>query len=281
MDNLNDPSIQQIHNMPARIIAVTLASNNRGERFYNLRLAHADHEYDAVLSLAVLPYSQQSIAMGHIMFVTGTIRPESMGVLIITQIRRVELQYAPIETLIPVAFVAARAEAYLSSLYKAVRSISNPNLKLFVGQVFADWRVASAFGQNPASSSHHHAFPGGLLIHSLEVAKRAWSFAKRQQEPMEFEVVVVLALLHDIGKILTFNGGNRSEQGQWQCTDMSALQVLNKALNSLDEYDAKTAHLIRSFYQPESWYPRSTHPVVIAVRNGDRGSLNVDERSQS
>ena len=215
--------------------------------------------------------------MGHIMFVTGTIRPESMGVLIITQIRRVELQYAPIETLNPGRICCCTAEAYLSSLYKAVRSISNPNLKLFVGQVFADWRVASAFGQNPASSSHHHAFPGGLLIHSLEVAKRAWSFAKRQQEPMEFEVVVVLALLHDIGKILTFNGGNRSEQGQWQCTDMSALQVLNKALNSLDEYDAKTAHLIRSFYQPESWYPRSTHPVVIAVRNGDRGSLNVDE----
>ena len=275
MTSANTYGSHQIHNMAVRIISICLASNNKGERFYNLRLGYADHEYDAVLPLTALPYSQQSLAMGDIVFVSGSLQPESMGVLFITNIKRIELQYAPAETLLPMAFVATRAEPELSSFYRAVRSITDPTLKLFVGQVFSDWRVASAFGQNPASTSHHHAFPGGLLMHSLDVAKRAWRFAKDQQEPIQYEVVVVLALLHDIGKVLTFDGSTRCAQGHWQCTDMSALQVLNDALITLDEYDSNVAHLIRSFYQPETWYPRSAHPVVVAVRNGDRGSLGV------
>ncbi|CAB4048512.1 hypothetical protein LMG9964_02153 [Paraburkholderia phenoliruptrix] len=67
----------------------------------------------------------------------------------------------------------------------------------------------------PASESHHHAQPGGLLIHLLEVARYALHFREGYRLPLGASpedqmrhgarcsyAVLVAALLHDIGKPL-------------------------------------------------------------------------------
>ena len=67
----------------------------------------------------------------------------------------------------------------------------------------------------PASESHHHAHPGGLLIHMLEVARYALHFREGYRLPLGASpedqmrhgsrysyAVLVGALLHDIGKPL-------------------------------------------------------------------------------
>lgn len=67
----------------------------------------------------------------------------------------------------------------------------------------------------PASESHHHAQPGGLLIHLLEVARYALHFREGYRLPLGVSpedqmrhgarysyAVLVAALLHDIGKPL-------------------------------------------------------------------------------
>lgn len=69
--------------------------------------------------------------------------------------------------------------------------------------------------QLPASESHHHAQPGGLLVHALEVADFALTFRRGQILPkgvapediLRLEHrwtygVFVAALLHDIGKLI-------------------------------------------------------------------------------
>ena len=68
----------------------------------------------------------------------------------------------------------------------------------------------------PASESHHHAHPGGLLTHTLEVASHALCLRQGQKLPLgatpEEQMrlapvwsygVLVAALLHDIGKPIT------------------------------------------------------------------------------
>ncbi|MFP3562913.1 MobH family relaxase [Paraburkholderia sp. SIMBA_030] len=67
----------------------------------------------------------------------------------------------------------------------------------------------------PASESHHHAQPGGLLIHLLEVARHALHFREGYRLPLGASpedqmrhgarcsyAVLAGALLHDIGKLL-------------------------------------------------------------------------------
>lgn len=84
----------------------------------------------------------------------------------------------------------------------------------------------------PASESHHHAHPGGLLEHSLDVATRALRLRQGLMLPHGADAediarlksrwsyaVLVAALLHDIGKPisdLTITCGNARGEGPWQ-----------------------------------------------------------------
>lgn len=77
-------------------------------------------------------------------------------------------------------------------------------------------RLAEFVQLLPASESHHHAQPGGLLIHLLEVARYALHFRDAYRLPLGVSpedqmrhgarysyAVLVAALLHDIGKPLS------------------------------------------------------------------------------
>jgi integrating conjugative element relaxase (TIGR03760 family) len=86
----------------------------------------------------------------------------------------------------------------------------------------------------PASESHHHAQPGGLLLHTLEVAANALAIrqgyklptggapeAQIRQAPVWSFGVLIAALLHDIGKpvadvVVALYGDNLSQScGDW------------------------------------------------------------------
>lgn len=76
-------------------------------------------------------------------------------------------------------------------------------------------RIAEAVQLCPASEVHHHAFAGGLLVHTLEVAEHALRLRKRYQLPIRAGAetineagprwtyaVFAAALLHDPGKLV-------------------------------------------------------------------------------
>ena len=96
----------------------------------------------------------------------------------------------------------------------------------------------------PASETHHHCAPGGLLIHSTDVADLATHFAedkvfgvgespslRRQLEPRYRLAVMIGALLHDVGKaysdVTVFDMGNAKREWcpacgslyEWLCTN--------------------------------------------------------------
>jgi len=97
--------------------------------------------------------------------------------------------------------------------------------------------LAGFVQQLPASEAHHHAGPGGLLLHALEVALEAMKLRRgtllppgasaeelaRLQDVWTFACVSA-ALLHDIGKPLadqrvTLFGADHAQLGQWNPTD--------------------------------------------------------------
>ncbi|MGB9880740.1 MAG: HD domain-containing protein [Anaerolineae bacterium] len=68
----------------------------------------------------------------------------------------------------------------------------------------------------PASRNHHHAFRGGLLLHTVEVGESAIETAKRVGLSEERTAVVLMsALVHDIGKLdqyeVTLGSGGRRQ----------------------------------------------------------------------
>lgn len=111
----------------------------------------------------------------------------------------------------------------------------------------------------PASESHHHAQPGGLLVHLLEVAAHALHFRDAYKLPMGVApeeqtrlaarytyAVLVASLLHDIGKPITdvlvqlqdasghskpwvpLGGTMREQGGEWYTVDFPSQKDYRK-----------------------------------------------------
>ncbi len=87
------------------------------------------------------------------------------------------------------------------SLLALVATIEPEALRSLTEKVLGDH--ADAFRQAPAAVSNHHAYLGGLLEHTLEVAQGVADFAAAQPRlGLHRGLAVAGAVLHDVGKIV-------------------------------------------------------------------------------
>lgn len=91
-----------------------------------------------------------------------------------------------------------------------ITQVTNPKLK----QVCEELRKYEDFWTWPASIGHHHAFQGGLILHTLEVATIALHTSKIFEQGDD-EVLIVSALYHDLAKIWEYACIN----DRWDKTD--------------------------------------------------------------
>lgn len=70
------------------------------------------------------------------------------------------------------------------------------------------------FKKWPAATRMHHAFSGGLAMHTLGVVKNAISFAEQLETYTDKELIVMGAILHDLGKLYEYTeSGERTLEG--------------------------------------------------------------------
>jgi len=99
------------------------------------------------------------------------------------------------ETLCPV-------EGVVLGIKRLVADIQTLPLRQFLMRVFQRRDVFRSFWTMPASAKHHHSRPGGLAVHSLEVANDVASHG--QLSALEMDLGVAGALLHDVGKVWSY-----------------------------------------------------------------------------
>ena len=88
---------------------------------------------------------------------------------------------------------------YITSLQNLIKTVRNPGLRALLETIFSG-AVYDKFIMNPAGMRMHHAYIGGLLQHSVDVAGIAIALAE-QIGNVDKDLVVAGALLHDIGKL--------------------------------------------------------------------------------
>ena len=74
------------------------------------------------------------------------------------------------------------------------------------------------FFEAPAAKLYHHACVGGLLEHSLDIARQV-IVASRRSDELDRDLVATVALLHDIGKIESYE----RKGGMFDFTDVGRL----------------------------------------------------------
>lgn len=79
--------------------------------------------------------------------------------------------------------------------------------------VFGDKELRQAFCMAPAATGVHHAYAGGLLEHSLSVARLCLMLAQAYPE-LDRQTLLAGAILHDIGKTREISSGVMAEYTQ-------------------------------------------------------------------
>ncbi len=109
-----------------------------------------------------------------------------------------------------------REEMY-QELKKVVMTITEPHLRKLAEKYFVeDAGFIAEFKQHSAAKSVHHAFVGGLLQHTLAVAKIC-SFVAACYPVIDRDLLITAALFHDIGKvweISEFPSNEYTDEGQ-------------------------------------------------------------------
>ncbi|OQX06198.1 MAG: hypothetical protein BWK76_26510 [Desulfobulbaceae bacterium A2] len=88
-------------------------------------------------------------------------------------------------------------EAELQGL---LRSFARPELRRLMRRLFGDAEIGPLFRQAPAAKKMHHAYRGGLLEHTLSLARLADRVAAHYPR-LDRDLLLAGALLHDLGKV--------------------------------------------------------------------------------
>jgi 3'-5' exoribonuclease len=108
-------------------------------------------------------------------------------------------------------------EELVEELQRLISSIKNPWLKQLLKEVLGDSEFQRAFILAPAAKRYHHACVGGLLEHSLDVARQV-VFVSRRYPELDRDLGATVALLHDVGKVDSYE-----REGSFDFTDAGQL----------------------------------------------------------
>ena len=176
---------------------ITAMAKN-GKPYLNLRLMDKSGDVDAKVWDNVDAVSS-SFERDDFVFVRGkaSVYLGKMQV-IITELRRVPEEEVTLSDFLP---ETARDIAEMEGeLRRLIASLADPNLKGLLSGFFDDPVFMAQYRTAPAAKGMHHVYLGGLLEHSLAVARLVDQIVPLY-EGLNRDLLVVGALLHDVGKV--------------------------------------------------------------------------------
>lgn len=169
-------------------------------------------------------------------------------------------------------------------LLQFIQQLDSKALQSLMWSLFSQPQLAQRFLANPASKNHHHAYPGGLLEHSLECMKMVKAameqvkhFSKREKD-----LTQVAALLHDIGKTQTLNPkGELTMEGFNVNHEHYTLSVMADELKQLKKTYEQAAIALEYML---TWKLTDGYPKFIGanlIKAADRVSTGVQMREEA
>jgi 3'-5' exoribonuclease len=197
------------------MLAVLQQATDRNSNSY-LRLTLRDQTGDVEARYwRVPPGVAEQLAVGEGVAVSGQVE-DYRGTL---QIRVVDIVPHELEDLADYMPASHRARAELiDELQRLISSIKNCYLKSLLKEILGTPEAQDKFFDAPAAKLYHHACVGGLLEHSLDIARQVVGIARRY-DALDRDLVATVALLHDIGKIESY----QRKGGMFDFTDVGRL----------------------------------------------------------
>lgn len=177
-------------------------------------------------------------------------------------------------------------EGMYKELLEVVASVKEPHLSKLLNSFFVeDKAFAELFKKHSAAKSIHHGFIGGLLEHSLSVAKLC-DYLASQYTVINRDLLVTAALFHDIGKtseISEFPENDYTDEGQLVGHIVMGTMMISERIKDIPGFPARLSnelkHCILS-HHGELEYGSPKKPAIIealALAHAD----NIDAKLQA
>jgi 3'-5' exoribonuclease len=98
------------------------------------------------------------------------------------------------------ALESDRIQTLTEELFEIIASVSDVSLKMLLQSFFSEKDFLEAFKYSPSAIKYHHAYIGGNLEHTINVARIVDLLATRYTQ-MDRDLAITGALLHDVGKL--------------------------------------------------------------------------------
>ncbi len=140
-------------------------------------------------------------------------------------------------------------------LIRLAGSVENPFLKELLLALFGERQLMQLFKKAPAAKMMHHACVGGLLEHTLAVARLAESICALYPS-LDRSLLMTGALLHDLGKLKEFNFDSfpfeYSDRGRLVGHMVLGIEMMQEAIKGISGFPEELAdrlkHLILSHH---------------------------------
>ncbi|HSJ10029.1 MAG TPA: HD domain-containing protein [Longimicrobiales bacterium] len=167
---------------------------------------------------------------------------------------------------------AEHMDAELTALIASVRDV--PLRALLNRLLAAESETGHAFRLAPAAKQNHHAYLGGLIEHTLSMARLCDMFATHYGAVLDRDLLITAALLHDIGKIREIGaraGFPYTDEGKLLGHIVLGMQMVADAARDIDGIGAQRLlllqHLIASHQGRYEWQsprePRTLEALVL------------------
>lgn len=177
----------------------------------------------------------------------------------------------------------------MMELTKFIAGVNNPYYKQVLTKLFIDnTEFAEAFKKHSAAKSVHHGFIGGLLEHTLSVAKMCDFFAK-QYPVLNRDLLMTSAICHDIGKVYElsdFPMNDYTDAGQLLGHIVMGSEMLGKIMDSIPDFPTKLKNELKHCilaHHGELEYGSPKKPALIeamALNLADNADAKIETMTE-
>lgn len=177
----------------------------------------------------------------------------------------------------------------MMELTKFIAGVNNHYYKQVLTKLFIDnTEFAEAFKKHSAAKSVHHGFIGGLLEHTLSVAKMCDFFAK-QYPILNRDLLMTSAICHDIGKVYElsdFPMNDYTDAGQLLGHIVMGSEMLGKIMDSIPDFPTKLKNELKHCilaHHGELEYGSPKKPALIeamALNLADNADAKIETMTE-
>lgn len=255
-----------------------------GETLVRLSLGEARGSLEGwapAVSMAGVDWLREGAYVG----VRGEVHPTATGLA--AQIREIVPLHVGLEELALFLPSSPRDPAAMEQdLTTLMASVRDPAFAALLDRMLGPGsETGQGFRLAPAATRHHHAYLGGLLEHTLSVARLCDAMAAHYGPAIDRDLLITAALLHDVGKVREIGaqaGFPYTEEGRLLGHILLGLAMVGDAARSVPELapDRRLLleHLIASHQGRYEWQsprePRVAEAFVLHYADDLDAKLN-------